>query len=248
MEPLSTNVSIPIGADRMDAYFTRPAQANGSIVLIQEIFGVTPAMRSIADDLAGAGYAVVVPDIYWRLARNLSLGNGEDANERQAAVDYSLRYDEVTGALDLAACANWLQAEQAADQRPIVFGFCLGGRMAVRMAAATPLSGMISMYGVGLNKLGDLIQEIQCPLQFHFGTNDNHNPVEVIEAVSDAVIKRGHEGDEFYTYEGAEHAFYNRFRADRFSPVAHELAKARALRFAARCFGDFSQPAVGAPT
>ncbi|MGO4612452.1 dienelactone hydrolase family protein, partial [Variovorax sp. 2RAF20] len=76
------------------------AQASGSIVLIQEIFGVTPAMRSIADDLAGEGYAVVVPDIYWRLARNLDLGNGEDANERQAAVDYSLRYDEVTGVLD----------------------------------------------------------------------------------------------------------------------------------------------------
>ncbi|MDM0065242.1 dienelactone hydrolase family protein [Variovorax sp. J31P207] len=232
----------------MDAYYTRPARAHGTIVLIQEIFGVTPAMRSIADDLANSGYAVLVPDIYWRLARNLNLGNGEDDNERQQAVDYSLRYDEGTGALDLAACADWLQAEQTADQRPIVFGFCLGGRMAIRMAAATPLSGMISMYGVGLNKLGDLIQGIECPLQFHFGTNDNHNPVEVIEAVSDAVTRRGRDDDEFYTYEGAEHAFYNRFRADRFNPDAHELAKARALRFAAKCFGDFSQPSGGDPT
>lgn len=238
MDLLSTNVSIPIGSDRMDAYFTRPAQASGSIVLIQEIFGVTPAMRSIADDLAGAGYAVVVPDIYWRLARNLSLGNGEDANERQAAVDYSLRYDEVTGVLDLAACANWIQAEQAAEQRPIAVGFCLGGRLAVRLAAATPLSGMISMYGVGLNKLGDLIQAIRCPVQFHFGTNDNHNPVEVIQAVRDEVAKRGRANDEFHTYEGAEHAFFNRLRADRFNPGAHELARSRALRFAASRFAE----------
>lgn len=238
MDLLSTNVSIPIGSDRMDAYFTRPAQASGSIVLIQEIFGVTPAMRSIADDLAGAGYAVVVPDIYWRLARNLDLGNGEDANERQAAVDYSLRYDEVTGVLDLTACADWLQAEQAVDQRPIVFGFCLGGRMAVRLAAATPLSGMISMYGVGLNKLGDLIQAIRCPVQFHFGTNDNHNPVEVIQAVRDEVAKRERANDEFHTYEGAEHAFFNRLRADRFNPGAHELARSRALRFAASRFAE----------
>ena len=238
MDLLKTNVSIPIGADHLGAYFTRPAQTKGSIILMQEIFGVTPAMRAIADDLASAGYAVVVPDIYWRLARDLDLGNGEDAAERQAAVDYSVRYDEVTGVADLAVTADWLQAKLAVQQRPVVFGFCLGGRMAVRLAAATPLSGMISMYGVGLNKLGDLIQTIQCPVQFHFGTNDNHNPVEVIQAIRDEVAKRARAEDEFHTYDGAEHAFFNQLRADRFNHGAHELARSRALRFAASCFAE----------
>lgn len=238
MDLLKTSVSIPIGSDQMGAYFTRPAQPKGSIVLIQEIFGVTPAMRAIADDLASAGYALVVPDIYWRLARDLDLGNGEDAAERQAAVDYSLRYDEVTGVADLAASADWLQAELALQQRPVAFGFCLGGRMAVRLAAATPLAGMISMYGVGLNKLGELIQAIQCPVQFHFGTNDNHNPVDVIQAVHDQVAERARAEDEFYTYDGAEHAFFNRFRSDRFNPGAHELARSRALRFVAGRFAE----------
>jgi carboxymethylenebutenolidase len=240
MDILSTNVSIPVGSDLMDAYFARPAKAIGSIVLIQEIFGVTPAMRAIADDLASAGYEVVVPDIYWRLARNLNLGNGEDANERQLAVDYSARYDEGTGVSDLAASAEWLQARLTTKGRPIVFGFCLGGRMAVRMAAATPLSGMISMYGVGLDKLGALIQRIDCPVQFHYGTNDNHNSTAAIQAVSKEVAARNSADDEFYTYEGAEHAFYNSFRLDRFNPAAQKLARDRALDFAAKCFARTS--------
>ncbi|MGJ7491546.1 dienelactone hydrolase family protein [Variovorax sp. ZT4R33] len=241
MDLLSTNVSIPIGSAHMDAYFTRPSKAKGSIVLIQEIFGVTPAMRAIADEFATEGYAVIVPDIYWRLSRNLNLGNGEDAQERQAAVDYSLQYDEVTGVLDLVASADWLQAEQQSKERAIAVGFCLGGRMAVRMAAATKLSGMVSMYGVGLNKLDALMREITCPVQLHFGTNDNHNPLDVIEEVAKAVRARSNEHDEFFTYENAEHAFYNRFRLDRFNEAAHGLAKQRALRFAAERFGGPAQ-------
>ena len=60
--------------------------------MIQEIFGVTPAMRAIADDYACEGYAVFVPDIYWRLQRELDLGNGEDPQQRQIAVDYAARF------------------------------------------------------------------------------------------------------------------------------------------------------------
>jgi carboxymethylenebutenolidase len=219
----------------MDAHLAIPAgDCRGSILLIQEIFGVTPAMQAIADDYAASGFAVLVPDIYWRIERNLNLGNGEDAAQRDVAVGYANRYDEELGTQDLLAAADWMGAKFAQGARPAVMGFCLGGRMALRVAAKANISCMVSMYGVGLNKWGKAIATIACPMQFHFGESDNHNPPNVIDEVRNLVTQRHRKDDEFFTYPGAEHAFYNRFRLDRFNEAQHDLARSRVLSFLER--------------
>jgi carboxymethylenebutenolidase len=216
----------------MGAYLAVPSgHCRGSIVLIQEIFGVTPAMRAIADDYASEGFAVLVPDIYWRLERNLDLGNGEEAAQRDIAVDYSKRYDETLGTYDLIAAVDWLGTRVDGHTKPAVMGFCLGGRMAVRVAAKAELSCMVSMYGVGLDKMDQEIGVASCPVQFHFGENDNHNSLAVIEHVRRTVADRRRAEDEFFTYPDAQHAFYNRFRLDRFDESAHQLARSRVLAF-----------------
>lgn len=222
----------------MGGYLAVPNRTcRGAIVLIQEIFGVTPAMRAIADDYANEGYLVLVPDIYWRIERNINLGNGEDLAQREEAVRYSTQYDETLGTVDLVTAVDWLQKESGLAFRPGVMGFCLGGRLAVRVAAKAKASCMVSMYGVGLAKLQEEIHAISCASQFHFGGNDNHNPMEVIENVRTLVAARNRSDDEFYVYPGAEHAFYNRFRLDRFNPQAHHLAFERVLSFMERHFG-----------
>ena len=193
---------------QMTGYLAVPSSGtpSGSILLIQEIFGVTPAMRAIADDLASNGHLVLVPDIYWRLAPELELGNGEDPVERDQAVAYSKQYDETLGTADLVAGVDWLQSKVACAARPAVVGFCLGGRMAVRVAAKTALSCMVSMYGVGLDRMASEISSIRSPVQFHFGDNDNHNPMPVIDAVRRIVQDRNNKRDEFFLYTGVEHA------------------------------------------
>ena len=229
------NIKIPMGAQNLGAYLAQPdGSIRGTLLLIQEIFGVTPAMRAIADDFAAEGYLVLVPDIYWRLEPDLDLGNGEDAEQRQRAVDYSNRYDEALGTDDLVAAVEWLNQRSRLAQRPAAAGFCLGGRLAVRLAARTILSCAVSMYGVNLDRHGDEIRRAQCPMQFHFGENDNHNPLPKIEAVRAFVSARKNPTDEFFTYPQAQHAFYNRFRLDRFNLEAHDIAHARMLAFLAR--------------
>ena len=226
------NVAISIGSDAMGAYVARPSgPAKGSMLLIQEIFGVTPAMRAIADDFARAGRIVIVPDIYWRLQPGLDLGNGEDEAQRNLAVEYSSRYDESTGVRDLVAAADYVHDLGGLSARPSVLGFCLGGRLSVRVAAQTSLSCAISMYGVGLDQCAEDIARASCPMQFHYGENDNHNPLPKIEAVRALVQARGNASDEFFTYPAAEHAFYNRYRLDRFDEQAHQLARSRVIHF-----------------
>ena len=102
---------------------------------------------------------------------------------------------------------------------------------------------MVSMYGVGLNKMGQEIATTPCPMQFHFGENDNHNPPNLIDEVRKLVAERQRGDDEFFTYPEAEHAFYNRFRLDRFNQAAHTLAKARVISFLERHATD-AHPAI----
>lgn len=231
--PTSAAASLGASVQGMGGYVTAPSGVpRGSVLLIQEIFGVTPAMRAIANDFASEGYLVLVPDIYWRIERNVDLGNGEDQAQRDEAARYSNRYDEALGTDDLVAAVKWLQSSSlAAPSKPAVIGFCLGGRMAVRVAALSELSCMVSMYGVGLPKLAQEIRAIPCAAQFHFGDNDNHNPPAVIDDVRSIVDSRRRNDDEFFVYPGAEHAFYNRYRLDRFNPEAHQLARGRVLSF-----------------
>jgi len=59
---------------KMDAYVAYPSSGRGpAIVVIQEIFGVNPWLRKIADWLASEGYIAVAPDLFHRMEANVQL-------------------------------------------------------------------------------------------------------------------------------------------------------------------------------
>jgi carboxymethylenebutenolidase len=63
------------------AYLSRPARGSGpGLLLLQEIFGVNETMR--ADQLAEAGYVVVVPDLFWRLEPGVELDYSPEGWQR----------------------------------------------------------------------------------------------------------------------------------------------------------------------
>ena len=52
---------------KFDAYFANaPRDDAPGLVLIQEIFGISQAMRTAAHRWAELGFSVVVPDLFWR--------------------------------------------------------------------------------------------------------------------------------------------------------------------------------------
>ncbi|MCY3597392.1 MAG: dienelactone hydrolase family protein, partial [Rhodospirillales bacterium] len=53
--------------EEFTAYFTAPpGKVSPGIVVIQEIFGINPVMRAVAEQYAALGFAVAVPDLFWR--------------------------------------------------------------------------------------------------------------------------------------------------------------------------------------
>src|SRR4029453_18991581 len=62
----------------LDAYLAEPKeQANGGIVVVQEIFGVTNHIKRVADQFASHGYRVIAPAMFDRVERNVTLAYSE---------------------------------------------------------------------------------------------------------------------------------------------------------------------------
>ncbi len=90
------------GRDGFFSGYRAPARSGKGpgIVLLQEIFGVNRVMRDIADWLAGEGYTVICPDLFWRQEPNIQLNEFTQAEWDKAFALYG-GFNEAKGADDI---------------------------------------------------------------------------------------------------------------------------------------------------
>lgn len=177
------------------------------LVLFQEIFGVSEYISSRAADLAGLGYAVLVPEMFWRLGVASVDESASDSLDQALALAGKLDWAAAVG--DGAEAVEWLR-ERPEAAGVGVFGFCLGGGLAFAVAAAMPPEGgpqvLVSYYGSSLPHLLDLAPSVRVPSLHHFGLADTYIPQAQVRHIEAAVTAHG---ADFLTYEGAGHAFDN---------------------------------------
>jgi carboxymethylenebutenolidase len=140
-----------------DAYFVYPASGTGAAVLLwPDIFGLRPAMRTMGKRLAGAGYSVLVVNPFYRTGKPTATG----ATPIQEMLPHAKALTPTTHMTDARAFVAWLDAQpQVNKNRKIgTQGYCMGGPMAFRTAAAAPdrVGAVASFHGGGLvGKEGD---------------------------------------------------------------------------------------------
>jgi carboxymethylenebutenolidase len=218
-----SSVQVPVEGGQMPADLHLPAGGRGpGIVLFQEIFGVTAYIASRARDLAGLGYAVLVPHVYWRQGDPLIEG-GEDALSR--AMEAMGRVDWSEAVADGAAAVAALRGRPEVEGPTGVLGFCFGGGVAFAVAARTGAEGggpdfLVSYYGSAVPGLLDLAPQVRCPSLHHFGLADAYIPPDVVRQIQQAVDSAGAEST-VLTYAGAGHAF------DNPAPAFHHAGAAR---------------------
>ncbi len=210
----------------MRAYQALPSAGRGPVVVVlQEIFGVNIAMRAVADDLAAQGFVALVPDLFWRLEPGIDLGYSEDDHKK--AVASWQGFDLETGISDVVATIKTARDLPYGSGKVAVLGFCLGGQLAVKAGARTPVDAVVSFYGVQLGKSLDEIASLACPAQFHFGDADAYCPIETRAAIQG--LAKADPKISIHVYPGAGHAFFNSFRPVGFDASAHEESRRRAL-------------------
>ena len=116
------------------------------MLLIQEIYGVSDYIRAVAEDLAGLGYVVAAPDLFWRLQPGYQAAH-DDAGPGQVA-GHGVPVRRRAGRRRRHRRAGpRLAALPEVDGGIGIIGFCLGGSIAYLVAAQTPLDAVVSFYG-----------------------------------------------------------------------------------------------------
>lgn len=188
----------------LDAYHARPQEARrGGLVILHAVWGVTPHIRSLADQFASEGYEVLCPSLLGRFEAGFA-----EKDIDPAKLDQRSSYAAATGWG--GECAADIQAAIDTLEGPVfVMGFCFGGTAAwIAACQCTGIAAVSSFYGGHIVGYRDKVPK--CPTQLHLGRHDALIP----EADRDA-ITAAHPDLAIWLYD-AGHAFVapNGFHAD----------------------------------
>ena len=137
-----------------DCYFVHPSSGTAPGVLVwPDIFGLRPAFRQMGKRLAESGYAVLVVNPFYRVKKAPTAEAG-GATPLEQVRPLAQGLNETTHMTDAKAFVGWLdqQAGVAKNHQMGTQGYCMGGPIAFRTAAAVPdrVGAVASFHGAGL--------------------------------------------------------------------------------------------------
>lgn len=188
------------------------------LIVVQEIFGVNPHIRSVADRAAEAGYRAIAPAFYDRIEPNVQLGYSSD--DMMTGIGYAGKVVWDDTMADVAAAAAHLRAQGCTSVG--ITGFCWGGTTAWLAACEGLVDAAVPYYGGGIYSMND--RNPQVPTMCHFGELDAHIPMEHVKAVAAA-----HPDVTVHSYN-ADHGFHCDARGS-YDEASATLAWSRTLEF-----------------
>jgi len=189
----------------LGAYVAKPAgQAIGTLILVQEIFGVNAHIRSVADGYAKDGFLVIAPAIFDRFEPGVQLTYQPD-DMQKAYKFYGMLKPETT-LTDVAAAYEWAKA---AGKGIGVIGYCYGGLT----------SWLVATRGE------DYKMQPSCCVGYYAG-GIGSVATEQIDAV-----RAAHPEVEIFVYDGAGHAFNRDVDPNSYHAASAKLARERSLEF-----------------
>ena len=213
------------GSGSFKAYLAVPKSGKGpGIVLAQEIFGINPFIREVADRYAEEGYVVLAPDLFWRQEPDVELLYSPEDWQRAFGFYQGFNHDK--GVEDIAATMKALRALPEFAGQVGVLGFCLGGKLAYLAACRTDAAVSVGYYGVGIeNDLAEL-GKLKGRLVLHIAAKDGFCPPEAQAAILAATA--GKPNIEAFVYPGVDHAFA-RTGGDHFDKASARMAHGRSI-------------------
>ncbi|HEU4936138.1 MAG TPA: dienelactone hydrolase family protein [Vicinamibacterales bacterium] len=206
-------VTTPDGS--ADCYFVHPTTGAAAGVLIwPDIFGLRPAFRQMGKRLAESGYSVLVVNPFYRVKKAPTAPNGA-ATPIADVRPLAQGLNETTQMADARTFIGWLdkQASVAKNRKIGTQGYCMGGPIAFRTAAAVPdrVGAVASFHGGGLvtdQPNSPHLQAAQTKAQFliAIAANDDQRAPKDKEVLKETFSKASLPA-EIEVYEGAAHGW-----------------------------------------
>ncbi|MFF3504768.1 dienelactone hydrolase family protein [Streptomyces sp. NPDC003247] len=217
-----TAVDVPTEDGVADAYLAHPGDGapRPGVLLYQDAFGLRPHLRAMADRLAGAGYTVLVPNLFYRHGRApvVELPEFIDPSARPE-IFASLRpiMQSLTNDLamrDADAYLRWLAENPLVTGGPVaVTGYCMGARLSLLTAGTHPdrVAAAAGFHGGRLatdtpDSPHLVAGRVTAELYFGHADDDPSLPPEQMERLDAALTEAGvrHHCE---VYPGAHHGF-----------------------------------------
>jgi len=227
------NVTTPDGV--ADCFFVHPASGkHPGVIIWPDIRGLRPAFRMMATRLAESGYAVLCVNQFYRSAKSPVVSEGESFGDPEVRARimpyYQATVSAETNLSDAKAFVSFLDAQEVVDvTRKIgTTGYCMGGPIVLRTAAAVPhrIGAGATFHGGGLvtdqpDSPHLLIPEMDAEFLIAVAENDDQKEPEAKDVL---LAKYGEAGlaAEIEVYKGTLHGWcppdsqvYNEAQAER---------------------------------
>ncbi|MCG6659307.1 dienelactone hydrolase family protein [Halomonas campisalis] len=218
---MSRAIDIPAADGTIDAHVFTPGNAAGplpAVVLFTDIGGLRPCYHEKAQQIADNGYAVLMPNVYYRDARGAVVPAGKtfrDPDVRPTLFEYAGHLTPEAQCRDFASLLGCIDNEaEFADGKIGVVGYCMTGAFALRMAAEHPdrIAAAAGFHSARLAEADDpnspvhVVGSIEGRVYLGHADKDELLPPEQIARMDEALAKAGvHFTTELY--KGAAHGF-----------------------------------------
>ena len=223
------NVTTPDGM--CDSYFVHPSSgAHAGVLIWPDAFGLRPAKRQMAKRLAESGYSVLVVNQYYRSQRAPIVSSTDFAAVADVVRPLMGTLNADTQMRDARAFVSFLDSQSSVDTNRKIgtMGYCMGGPITMRTAAAVPdrIGAGASFHGGGLvtdqpDSPHLLVPQMTAHYLFAIAENDDENQPEAKDVLRDTFAKAGLPA-EIEVYDGALHGWcppdtqvYNEPQAER---------------------------------
>ena len=211
-----SEVDVPTPDGVADSYFVHPAGgAHPGVLIWPDAFGLRPAKRQMAKRLAESGYSVLVVNQYYRSQRAPITDSTDFAELREVLMPLMGTLSPETHVTDARAFVSFLDSQASVDsnRKMGTMGYCMGGPITMRTAAALPdrIGAGASFHGGGLvtdqpDSPHLLVPQMTAHYLFAIAENDDQSQPAAKDVLREAFADAGLPA-EIEVYEGALHGW-----------------------------------------
>ena len=198
-------------------YLAIASEPKGSVVVLQEWWGLNDQIKGVADRFAAAGYTALAPDLY----EGRVTQDADEASHMMTGLDWVGASEQ-----DTRGAVQYLKAKTG--KKTAVMGFCMGGALTIIAGVKIPeCDACVCFYGIPPKEAADPAK-ITVPFQAHFATKDDWCTPQAVEQLRKDMAGVKSPVD-IHEYDG-EHGFFNETR-DVFNRNAADVSWERTIDF-----------------